>query len=75
MRAFDFERYEHWGSNADHGWGAWAIESGWTQGWITSILALREMDTSIWDLTRTSEIEKYYTDLKQQMLPATSGGK
>src|SRR5690606_17284353 len=31
MRAFDFERFEHWGSNADAGWGAWAIESGWTQ--------------------------------------------
>ena len=70
MRAFDFDRHEHWGSNADHGWGAWAIESGWTQGWITSILALREMDTSIWDLTRNSAIEKYYADLKQQMLPA-----
>lgn len=69
MRAFDFERFEHWGSNADHGWGAWAIESGWTQGWITSILALREMDTSIWDLTQSSNIEKYYPALKQQMLP------
>ena len=69
MRAFDFERHEHWGSNADHGWGAWAIESGWTQGWITSILALREMDASLWDLTQTSEIEKYYADFKQQMLP------
>jgi len=38
MRAFDYDRFEHWGSNADHGWGAWAIESGWTQGWIVSIL-------------------------------------
>ncbi|MHC4376533.1 MAG: hypothetical protein ACYS26_08050 [Planctomycetota bacterium] len=28
FRAFDFERWEHWGSNADHGWGAWSIESG-----------------------------------------------
>jgi len=70
MRAFDFERHEHWGSNADHGWGAWAIESGWTQGWITSVLALREMNTSIWDLTQPSDIEKYYADLKQQMLLA-----
>jgi len=70
MRAFDFGRFEHWGSNADLGWGAWSIESGWTQGWIISILALREMDTSIWDLTKKSELSKYYTSLKGEMLPS-----
>lgn len=70
MRAFDYERFEHWGSNADHGWGAWAIETGWTQGWITAILALREMDTSIWDLTRDSGVAKYHVSLKKQLIPA-----
>ena len=68
MRAFDYERFEHWGSNADHGWGAWAIETGWTQGWITAILALRELDTSVWDLTRKSEVAKYYPALKKELL-------
>jgi len=68
LRAFDFNRYEHWGSNADHGWGAWAIESGWTQGWIVSILALKEMDTSIWDLTKDSKVNRFYEPLKKQML-------
>ncbi|MEA5080811.1 MAG: hypothetical protein VB024_04200 [Dysgonamonadaceae bacterium] len=68
MRAFDYEKFEHWGSNADAGWGAWAIESGWTQGWITSILSLREMNTSIWKLTEKSDISKYYTTLKSEML-------
>jgi len=68
MRAFDYERFEHWGSNADFGWGAWAIESGWTQGWIVTILALREMNTSIWDLTKGSQIQKYYKPLKAHML-------
>ena len=67
LRAFDYQRYEHWGSNADHGWGAWCIESGWTQGWIVSILALREMDTSIWDLTRNSRINQFYKPLKEEM--------
>ena len=33
---------------ADVGWGAWAIETGWTQAWITSVLALRQMRTSFW---------------------------
>ncbi|WP_236974159.1 hypothetical protein [Membranihabitans maritimus] len=68
MRAFDYERFEHWGSNADHGWGAWAIETGWTQGWITTILALRELDTSIWDLTKNSKLAEYYPELKKEML-------
>ncbi len=69
MRAFDFERFEHWGSNADAGWGAWAIESGWTQGWISTILSLRELDTSIWDLTKNSKINNHYDALKKEMLP------
>ncbi|MBY5957350.1 hypothetical protein KUV50_04325 [Membranicola marinus] len=68
MRAFDFQRFEHWGSNADHGWGAWAIESGWTQGWITTILGLRELDTSVWDLAKKSNAGKYYPALKKEML-------
>jgi hypothetical protein len=69
MRSFDYERFEHWGSNADHGWGAWAIETGWTQGWITSILALRELDTSIWDLTKDSKIAIHHKKLKEELLP------
>ena len=69
FRAFDFGRWEHWGCNADHGWGAWAIESGWTQGWITSVLALRQMDTSLWDLTHASEIERHFERLRKRMIP------
>ncbi len=67
FRAFDFGRYEHWGCNADQGWGAWCIESGWTQGWITTILALREMNTSVWDLTRESKVAVNYEQLKKKM--------
>ncbi len=70
FRAFDFQRWEHWGSNADHGWGAWSIESGWTQGWITAVLAMRQMDTSLWDLTAGSKIERHHARLRKRMLPA-----
>ena len=69
FRAFDFGRWEHWGCNADHGWGAWCIESGWTQGWITSVLAMREMDTSLWELTRNSTIERHFDRLRKVMIP------
>ncbi len=69
FRAFDYARWEPWGSNADIGWGAWAIESGWTQGWITSVLAMRQMKTSLWDLTEDSRIERHFDRLREEMLP------
>lgn len=74
FRAFDYGRWEPWGCNADHGWGAWAIESGWTQGWIASVFALRQMDTSLWDLTLNSNIERNYDRLRKQMIPQATGG-
>ena len=67
FRAFDYGRFEHWGCNADHGWGAWCIESGWTQGWITTVLALREMDNNLWDLTKHSEAAKNFNEILIQM--------
>ena len=69
FRAFDFNRWEYWASNGDAGWGAWSIQAGWTQSWITTILALRQMESSVWELTRDSKIEKHFDGLRKQMLP------
>ncbi|MCZ7637638.1 MAG: hypothetical protein M5U12_17350 [Verrucomicrobia bacterium] len=69
FRAFDFRRWEAWASNADVGWGAWAIESGWTQGWITSVLALRQKQTSLWDLTASSGIGRLHPELRARLMP------
>lgn len=69
FRAFDFNRWEYWASNADAGWGAWSIETGWTQSWITAVLGLRQMKTSIWEFTKDSKIKKYFVDIKKQMMP------
>jgi hypothetical protein len=69
FRAFDFKRWEYWASNADAGWGAWSIESGWTQSWVTAVLALRQMNTSLWDLTRESKIDRHFDRLRREMLP------
>jgi len=55
--SFDYEQWDYWGSNADHGWGAWNVECGWTQSWITTVLALRELNLNLWDLTAASKIE------------------
>jgi hypothetical protein len=70
FRAFDYRRWEYWASNADAGWGAWSIESGWTQAWITAVLALRQMHTSFWDLTARSRIALQLDDLLPVMFAA-----
>ncbi len=69
FRAFDFRLWDYWASNADAGWGAWSIESGWTQGWITSVLAMRQSRTSLWDLTAHSRIARHFERLRPQMIP------
>jgi len=69
FRAFDFRRWDYWGSNADSGWGAWAIEVGWTQGWIPTTLALRELNLNLWDLTAGSRIARHWPKVKETMLP------
>ena len=74
FRAFDFRRWDYWASNADAGWGAWSIESGWTQSWITAVLALREMRTSLWELTAGSRIGQHLDALVRLMLPDMARG-
>jgi hypothetical protein len=69
FRAFDHQRWEYWASNADLGWGAWAIETGWTQSWISSVLALGELDTSLWELTADSKIATPFDRYRPVMLP------
>jgi len=69
FRAFEYDRWDYWASNADVGWGAWATETGWTQGWIAAVLALRCMKTSLWDLTATSRINRHFETYRKRMLP------
>jgi hypothetical protein len=69
FRAFDINRWDYWASNADAGWGAWCIESGWSQSWITAVLALRQLQTSLWEISRDSRIETVFEPIRRQMIP------
>ncbi len=69
FRAFDFNIWDYWGSNADSGWGAWSVENGWTQGWIITVLSLRELDKNLWDLTRDSDIADRFEPIRRSMIP------
>ena len=69
FRAFDYKRWEYWASNADAGWGAWCIESGWSQSWITAVLDLRQLNKSLWDLTKNIRLDNEFNTLQKQMIP------
>ncbi len=69
FRAFDFSRWDYWGSSADAGWGVWCIETGWTQGWITAVFGLRQMNRSYWDLAATGTMEDRLPELKAALFP------
>lgn len=60
FRAFDYERWEFWASNADVGWGAWGTLSGWTQSWIVATQVLVLQDKSYWDLTKNSGVNQHF---------------
>ena len=44
-------------------------EIGWTHSWITATLALRQMKTSLWDLSKDSKISTGFDKIRRRMLP------
>jgi hypothetical protein len=68
FRAFDYENWEYYGSNADHGWGAWGTLTGWTQSFITTTLALKLEKTSYWDKTKKTTVGNDIDEVWEQML-------
>ncbi len=69
FRAFDFNQWEYWGSNADHGWGAWSVEVGWTQGWVPTVLSMRTLGLNLWDMSKDSGIAEHWEKTRAVMLP------
>ncbi len=70
FRGFDFGRWEYWGSDADVGWSLYSMETGWIQGEVLSVLALRQLKTSLWDFTVGSSIPRHFETWQPRMLPA-----
>lgn len=66
-RAFDMKRWDYWGSNGDHGWGVWCTETGWTQSRTVAALALRRLDTTIWEMTADSRISDHFEKYRRLM--------
>jgi hypothetical protein len=68
MRSFDFKKWEYWGSSADIGWGAWCIETGWVNTWISTTLALRHMGCSLMFLKGRENFRKIAPEIEADML-------
>lgn len=50
-RAFNYRDWNWWASNSDAGWGSMSTLTGWIQSWIVGTLAMKQMNTSYWELT------------------------
>jgi hypothetical protein len=59
FRAFDYDRWDYWASNADAGWGAWSTLTGWIQSWIVATQVQIAEDQSYWDLTLECSVEDH----------------
>lgn len=68
FRAFNYQNWDYWASNADAGWGAWSTLTGWIQSWIISMQVLLEMDSSLWDITKDLPMEENWESVKKEML-------
>lgn len=67
FRAFEFNRWEYWASNADAGWGAWNTLAGWTQSWIVATQVLTGQNQSFWDLTKKTNVKTYMQPTVEMM--------
>ncbi|MBQ6470787.1 MAG: hypothetical protein IJJ33_02275 [Victivallales bacterium] len=67
LRGFDWELWDYWGSSADNGWGAWCVETGWTNCWIASTLRLRASRRTIGDLVEDGRMAALLPALLDEM--------
>lgn len=67
FRAFDFRRWDYWSSSGDMGWGAWCAETGWGPAWNGIALGLRAQKTSLWDLTKSSQVARCTERVKTKL--------
>jgi len=68
MRGFDYDLWEYWASSSDLGWAAWCVESGWTNAWINSVLAMRQIGETLFDLSTAERFRKICPGLIQEMM-------
>jgi hypothetical protein len=67
MRGFDYDLWEYFGSSADNGWGAWSVESGWTNSWIATTLGLRQLKRGLLCNKNKELYQRIFSRIYQEM--------
>ncbi len=62
FRAFDYNRWDYWASNADNGWGAWSTLTGWIQTWIVGTEVLNQNQKSYWEVTKNMKMDQAFKE-------------
>ena len=68
FRAFNYQDWNYWASNADAGWGAWSTLTGWIQSWIIGTQYLIEKNTSLWDLAAKKDVSAIAGNVIEEMI-------
>ncbi len=68
-RGFDFKRWDYWGSDGDWGYGVLTTQTGWTHSLISATFALRQLNTNLWDFTKTSTVGQHFESCRSRMIP------
>ncbi len=68
FRAFNYQNWGYWASNADAGWGVWSTLTGWIQSWIVGTQYLLEKNTSLWDLATKKNVSGVAKEVIDQMI-------
>lgn len=68
FRAFNYQDWNYWASNADAGWGAWSTLTGWTQSWIVGTQYLMEKKTSLWEVMNQKNVSETANEVINEMI-------
>ena len=68
FRAFNYQNWGYWASNADAGWGVWSTLTGWIQSWIVGTQYLLEKNTSLWDLATKKDVSGVAKEVIDEMI-------
>ena len=68
FRAFNYEDWNYWASNADAGWGAWSTLTGWIQSWIVGTQFVLEEDSSLWDIVNQKDVSTVASEVIEEMI-------
>ena len=68
FRAFNYQHWNYWASNADAGWGVWSTLTGWIQSWIVGTQYMMEKNTSLWDLYEGKEVSDMGNKVIDEMI-------